>query len=128
MRHVDRIIFVSGAFVILWQGSAIAAAVKAVTPACRDEATLKSGLQNGDKEGKNAVSYFSTKINAGDCIRLLKGQEVSVDERHSEIWCVRRTGDLDCYWTLEKAVDLYPPIESKGGNGTRQSRSGGHRH
>jgi len=98
--------------------AAFCAALKVATPACADEATLKKGYQiPADADGKKAVAYFKGRIDAGECQQLARGQEVTVDERHEPLWCVRPSGGLDCFWTLAKAVDLNPPIVSKGSGG-----------
>ncbi len=115
-------------------GPAPAAALKATFPACQDKAVLQKVLQSSGQKGgaKNAAERGERpsaplKIDAPGCLQLLHGQEVSVDERDGPLWCVRRTGDLDCYWTLDKAVDLNPPLVSTGGHGAQQGgRKGRH--
>ena len=111
---------------LLARGSdqAAGAALKASVPACADEATLRKGLQiPGDADGKKGAAYFKSKIDAGECSQLARGQQVTVDERRAGAWCVRPSGSLDCLWTLEKAVDLNPPIVSTGGGTGAGKRS-----
>jgi len=77
--------------------------------ACKDQADIKKALQHSsDKDGKATAAYFKTRAESGDCLQLTRGQLVDVDERDGPLWCVRPSGGLDCFWTLEKAVDLYP--------------------
>jgi len=116
----------ASALLVLSVGAASCAALKAAAPACGDEATLKKGYQiPGDADGKKAGAYFKSRIDAGECQQLARGQEVAVDERHEPLWCVRPPGGLECLWTLAKSVDLNPPIVSKGagaGGGRRGRR------
>jgi len=53
-----------------------------------------------------------------------RGQEVSVDERDGNLWCVAARGDLDAIWTIDKVIDLNPPLTSGGG---ASGQSGGKR-
>ncbi len=107
---------------IFTQAPAQAAAFKTAYAACQDKAVLKQAFQNrDDKDGKKAGAFLKSKIESGACVSFTRGQQVSVDEHDGGFWCVRRTGDLDCYWTLEKVVDLNPPIVSTGGAGGGQS-------
>lgn len=99
-----------------------AAAFKVAYAACQDKAVFKKALTvPGDKDGKKAGEFLKGRIDAHECLLFNRGQEVSVDEREGNLWCVRRTGDLDCYWTIDKVVDLNPPITSTGGAGGGQS-------
>ena len=109
-------------FLILAPSAAGAAAFRAAYAGCQDKAVFKKALAlPGDKEGKKAGEYFKARIDARDCLLFNRGQQVSVDERDGNLWCVRRTGDLDCYWTIDKAVDLNPPLTSTGGAGSGPS-------
>jgi hypothetical protein len=97
---------------------ATAAAFKTTAAACRDKAVFKQAFQSPtDKEGKKAAAYFQTKLGTGECSQFARGQQVTVDERDGGLWCVRPSGGLDCYWTIEKAVDLNPPAPSTTGAG-----------
>ena len=108
----------ASALLVLNGEAAFGAALKVAAPACADEATLRKGYQiSGDADGAKAAAYFKGRIDAGECQQLARGQEVTVDERHEPLWCVRPSGGLDCFWTLAKAVDLNPPIVSKGSGG-----------
>lgn len=108
----------ASALLMLGGGPAFGAALKVAAPACSDEATLKKGYQiPADADGKKAAAYFKDRIDAGECQQLARGQQVTVDERHEPLWCVRPNGGLDCFWTLAKAVDLNPPIVSSGSGG-----------
>ena len=111
-------------FALFFMGTqAFGSALKVAVPGCRDEAALKAGLQmRMDTNGKKTAAYSNMKIDSSNCIQLLKGQQVTVDERCPGVWCVRRSADLDCYWTPENAVDLYPPIVSTGGGGGGSGR------
>ncbi len=107
---------------IFASSAADAAAFKAAYAACQDKAVFKKALTvPGDKEGKKAGEFLKGRIDAHECLLFNRGQQVSVDERDGNLWCVRRTGDLDCYWTIDKVVDLNPPITSTGGAGSGQS-------
>ncbi len=109
-------------FLIFASSAADAAAFKAAYAACQDKAVFKKALTvPGDKEGKKAGEFLKGRIDARECLLFNRGQQVSVDERDGNLWCVRRTGDLDCYWTIDKVVDLNPPLTSTGGAGSGQS-------
>ena len=100
-----------------------AAAFKGAYAACQDKGVLKKAFESpGDRDGKKATAFLRTKIASGECLEFARGQQVSVDERDGAFWCVRRTGDLECYWTLEKAIDLNPPIVSTGGGGGQSGK------
>jgi len=101
---------------ILAQSPAHAAAAKASFFACKDEAVFKKAFQRpagqatrDAKEDKNKVdAYFKAKMATGECLQLARGEQLSVDQRDNDMWCVRPSGGLDCYWTLDKAIDLDP--------------------
>ncbi|MGA8170209.1 MAG: hypothetical protein WB816_05170 [Methylocystis sp.] len=98
-----------------------AAAFKAAYAACSDKALFKKALTiPGDKDGRKAGEYLKGRVAANECLQFNRGQQVTVDERDGNLWCVRRAGDLDCYWTIDKVVDLNPPITSTGGGGGGQ--------
>lgn len=110
---------------IFAQSPAGAAAFRAAYAGCQDKAVVKKGLSlTGDKDGKKAGEFFKGRIDAHECLLFNRGQQVSVDERDGNLWCVRRTGDLDCYWTIDKVVDINPPLSSSGGG---SGQSGGKR-
>ncbi len=93
-----------------------AAALRATYPGCQDKEILKQAFQNQkDAGGAKAAAFLKGKVDAGACVLFAKGSQVSIDERDGALWCVRRTGDLDCIWTLDRAVDPNPPIQSSGG-------------
>ena len=105
-----------GGFLIFAPSPADAAAFKAAYAACQDKAVFKKAVTfPGDKDGKKAGEFLKGRIDAHECLLFTRGQQVSVDERDGDLWCVRRAGDLDCYWTIDKAVDLNPPLTSGGG-------------
>jgi hypothetical protein len=102
----------------LAHGEAQAAAFRAAYPACHDKgAFAKTSKSPGDKPNASEIAAMKARIDAGECLNFRKGETVSIDERDGALWCVRRTGDLDCYWTPSKAVDPNPPIVSSGGGG-----------
>ncbi|MFY9657241.1 MAG: hypothetical protein WAK01_11755 [Methylocystis sp.] len=122
----------SGAFLLslLPASPSQGAAFRGAYPGCADKGVLRQAFKDSkDTSGAKAAALLKSKVDAGLCIQFSKGQQVSIDERDGSLWCVRRTGDLDCYWTLDKAVDPSPPITSSGGaqDGGRQAgRKGRH--
>ena len=87
-----------------------AAAVRGPILACRDKGDIMKALQRGsDKQGKEIASFLDGRVKSGDCLQLRTDQKVEVDQRDGVLWCVRPAGGLDCFWTLDKAIDLYPP-------------------
>lgn len=77
--------------------------------ACRDPADIKRAFKPiNEKTAKEDGAYFKARLSAGECVQLLRDQQVLVDQRNGPLWCVRPSGGLDCYWTLEQAIDLYP--------------------
>jgi hypothetical protein len=103
-----------------------AAAFRTAYPGCQDKGVLKQAFQNQkDPGGAKAAAFLKAKVDSGACVQFAKGQLVSIDERDGALWCVRRTGDLDCFWTLDRAVDPNPPIASSGpGTGAGGGRKG----
>ena len=101
------------------------AAFRGAYPGCADKEVAKQAFK--EPSGAKSAALLKSKVDAGLCIQFSKGQQVSIDERDGSLWCVRRTGDLDCYWTLDKAVDPNPPITSGGGGqgGGQTRRKGG---
>jgi hypothetical protein len=115
------------AALLLMEPPAEAAAFRTDFPACQDKGLLKQAWQNPkDPSGVKAVAFLDSKIESGACIRFSRSQQVSIDERDGPLSCVRRPGDLECFWTLDKAVDPNPPITS-GGAGSGGGRAAGHR-
>jgi len=107
--------------------SAQGAAFRGAYPGCSDKEALKQAFKDPkDRDGAKAAALLKSKVDAGQCVQFAKGQQVSIDERDGPLWCVRRAGDLDCYWTLDKAVDPNPPITSGGGgqSGGQTGRKG----
>jgi hypothetical protein len=122
MTPFHRRVAAAAGFLMFAPSAAGAAAFKAAYAACQDKAVFKKAFATpGDKEGKKAGEFLKGRIDAHECLLFNRGQEVSVDERDSNLWCVRRTGDLDCYWTIDKVVDLNPPLTSAGGGASGQS-------
>jgi hypothetical protein len=103
-------------FLVLPQSRARAAAVKATFYACKDQAIFKKAFQRpagkASPDAKDAKAdsdaYFKSRVSAGECLQLARGEEVSIDQRNGELWCVRPSGGLECYWTADKAIDLFP--------------------
>ncbi len=117
-----HVVLILGAALTFAQSVADAAALKAAVAACRDQADIKKALvRASDKESKATAAYIKSRTSSGDCLQLTRGEQVDVDQREGVLWCVRPVGALDCYWTLDKAIDLYPAISSTSG----QSQSGG---
>ena len=86
-----------------------AAAARGAVLACRDQADIKRAFRPiSDKAAKDDAAYFRSRVSAGQCVQLMRDQKVDVDQRDGPLWCVRPAGALDCFWTHEKAIDLYP--------------------
>lgn len=89
--------------------SAMAAAARGAVLACRDQADIKRAFKSmNEKTAKEDDAYFKGRLSAGECVQLVRDQKVLVDQRDGPLWCVRPSGALDCYWTLDRAIDLYP--------------------
>jgi hypothetical protein len=112
----------------LTHAPAEAAAFRTAYSVCQDKDLIKQAFQNPkDPAGAKAAAFLKGKVEAGACVQFAKGQQVSIEERDGALWCVRRTGDLDCFWTIDKVVDPNPPITSssggaRGGGGRRGGR------
>jgi hypothetical protein len=123
-------IVVLPAVLILARSPARAAAVKGTFYACKDQEMFKKAFQRpagkpsvNEKDAKaDSEAYFKPKITTGECLQLARGEEVSIDERNGELWCVRPPGGLECYWTVDKAIDLFPSSAPAAASG--QSRQG----
>jgi len=114
--------FILPGLLVLGPSPAHAAAAKATAFACKEAAVFKkafeqpAGKTNKDPKAasdtkeikKNTDAYFKAKVATGECLQIARGQPVSVDERNGNLWCVRLTGGLDCFWTAEQLIDLYP--------------------
>jgi hypothetical protein len=88
---------------------AMAAAARGAVLACRDQADIKRAFKPiNDKTAKDDGAYFKGRLSAGECVQLVRDQKVVVDQRDGPFWCVRPSGALDCFWTLDRAIDLYP--------------------
>ncbi len=103
------------AVAIMITPSARAAALKEKAFACRSETDARMALDLATAKGKvvGLESFQAGKIASRDCLSLIKGLKVSVDQKRAPLMCVRLTGDLDCYWTPEAVVDLNPPEPEK---------------
>ncbi|MBY6243452.1 hypothetical protein [Methylosinus sp. Sm6] len=89
--------------------AAQAAVARGAVLACRDPADIKRAFKPiNDKTAKEDAAYFKARLSAGECVQLVRDQQLLVDQRDGPLWCVRPSGGLDCYWTHEKAIDLYP--------------------
>lgn len=96
--------------------AAQAAVARGAVLACRDQADLKRAFKPIDaKTAKDDSAFFKAKLSAGECVQLVRDQKVLVDQRDGPLWCVRPSGGLDCYWTLERAIELYPAPPSAPG-------------
>jgi hypothetical protein len=153
MGNIGRLTaFLLPAFFLLAQSPAHAAAAKATFFACKEQAVFKKAFEHpAGKPGKNLAkdpaakdllgkdladkeakenrdkrdAYFKAKVVTGECTQLARGEDLSVDERAGNLWCVRPSGGLDCYWTLDQAIDLNPSMSAS--TGAAQTRSSKHR-
>lgn len=125
MKALATIVLIASVDLVLLAPPAKAAAVRGPVLACREQADIKRALRpSSDKNGKDAAAYFEGKLRTGECLQLVRDQTVLVEQRDGVLWCVRPSGGLDCYWTYEKAIDLYPappagPGERPGGKKAR---------
>jgi hypothetical protein len=123
---------------LLARSPAHAAAAKATFFACKDRMVFKKafqlpvgkGGQDTKKETKedktNAEAYFKAKVATGDCLQFARGQDVSIDQRDGNLWCVRLSGGLDCYWTIDKAIDLNPSTTTTTSTGDQSHHTRNH--
>jgi hypothetical protein len=144
--------FLLPAFFFLAQSPAHAAAAKATYFACKEQAVFKKAFEHpagkpgkvaaakdpaaNDPHGKDLAdkdakenkdkrdAYFKAKVATGECTQLARGEDLSVDERAGDLWCVRPSGGLDCYWTLDQAIDLNPSMSAS--TGAAQTRGSKH--
>jgi hypothetical protein len=116
------------ALVAFAPAGAKAAAARGAVLACRDPADIKRAFRQSndktgnDKTGKDDQAYFKSRLSAGECVQLVRDQTLLVDQRDGPLWCVRPSGALDCFWTLDRAIDLYPA--PKPGPGEQPSKKG----
>jgi hypothetical protein len=119
------------AYFVWSQSLAHAAAVKATFFACKDQAIFKKAFQRpagktslDAKDAKaDSDAYFKSRISTGECLQLARGEEVSIDQRNGELWCVRPSGGLECYWTADKAIDLFPSTASTAAGQSPRGRN-----
>jgi hypothetical protein len=96
-----------------------AAAAKATFFACKEQTVFKKPFQHPAGQASKDVkedkakteAYFKAKIASGECIQLARGEQVSIDQRDGELSCVRQTGGLNCYWTADNVIELYPSAQ-----------------
>lgn len=104
--------------------TAEAAAARGPALACRDPADIKRAFRPAnDKAAKEDQAYFKAKLSAGDCVQLMRDQKLLVDQRDGPLWCVRPSGALDCYWTIDKAIELYPAPPAQPGEPPAKKKS-----
>jgi hypothetical protein len=122
-----RVMLTAAGILVLAPAPAAAAAFRTAYAVCQDKDLFKQAFQNPkDPAGARAAAFLKGKVESGACLQFGKGQQVTIDERDGALWCVRRTGDLDCFWTIDKAVDPNPPLASSSGGarGSGGRRSG----
>ncbi len=122
----------------LARSPAHAAAAKATFFACKDRMVFRKAFQlpagkgpqdtkKDTKDDKNSAdAYFKAKVATGDCLQFARGQDVSIDQRDGDLWCVRLSGGLDCYWTIDKAIDLNPSTTTTTTTGDQSHRTRNH--
>lgn len=76
---------------------------------CKDKEIAREvfGANGAPRPAKGGAAKPDMKSKLDQCAKFLQGQKVTVDERDGDLWCVRPNGELECYWTLDKAVDIY---------------------
>src|SRR5271169_1429570 len=110
---------------LLLPSMAQAASVIKPIVACREEADSKKVLEFLGKNDKAGLDKFSApKLNKGDCLTLSKGMAVTIDTKDAKLFCVRPTGGLDCYWTVDADINQNA-AEPQARSATH---SAGHRH
>lgn len=116
MKAIASIAIIASIDFLVCVPPAEAAAVRAPILACREQADIKKALRpTSDKDSKDNTAYLKGKVGTGECLELMRDQKVQVDQRDGVLWCVRPSGGLDCYWTYEKAIDLYPAPPAEPG-------------
>ena len=110
----------------LGSGCAQGAVTKSAIFACRDQGVLKKFEQLRAKKDIKAVTALEAeKLSQNECIQSPRGATVGIDLRSPPMMCVRRTGDLDCYWVIGALIDEFP---SQPGRASRPAASSGGRH
>jgi uncharacterized membrane protein YgcG len=117
---------------LLLPSMAQAASVIKPIVACREEADSKKVLEFLGKNDKAGLDKFSApKLNKGDCLTLSKGMAVTIDTKDAKFFCVRPTGGLDCYWTVDADINQNATEtqahqgDHSGGGGHKRGGGGG---
>ena len=93
-------------FSFLYLETSYAAVFKAPVPACRDKNEAQQLFLNSEMKKKIRDSS-TTETQTNTCSKFTTGQKVTVDERDAQLWCVRPSGELECYWTIDKAINVF---------------------
>jgi hypothetical protein len=93
-------------FGFLYIEASKAAVFKAAVPACRDKNEAQQLFLNSEMKKKNSDSS-AVQAQSNACSKFTAGQKVTVDERDGQLWCVRPSGELECYWTIDKAINVF---------------------
>ena len=110
---------------LLLPSMADAASVIKPIVACKDEADTRKVLDFLGKNDKAGLDKFSApKLAKGDCLSLSKGMAVTIETKDANLFCVRPTGGLDCYWTADAGINQ----NASEPEARRATHSGGHRH
>ena len=80
-------------------------------------------LGKNDKAGLD--KFTAPKLTKGDCLSLPKGMDVTIDTKDAKLFCVRPTGELDCYWTLDAGINQNP-VKTEARPAAHSG--GGHKH
>lgn len=105
-------------FGFLYIEASKAAVFKATVPACRDKNEAQQLFLSPEvKKNSNSLTE-QTRSNA--CSKFTSGQKVTVDERDGQLWCVRPSGELECYWTIDKAINVFDLGKSETDLGERR--------
>jgi hypothetical protein len=111
---------------VFWPPMAEAASVIKPIVACRDETDSKKVLEFLGKNDKAGLDKFSApKLTKGDCLTLSKNMAVSIDTKDAKLFCVRPTGGLDCYWTID--ADINQNASDQESHQGAHSGGGGHK-
>jgi uncharacterized membrane protein YgcG len=117
---------------LLLPSMAQAASVIKPIVACREEADSKKVLEFLGKNDKAGLDKFSApKLSKGDCLTLSKGMAVTIDTKDAKLFCVRPTGGLDCYWTVDADINQNATEtqahqgDHSGGGGHKRGGGGG---
>jgi hypothetical protein len=93
-------------FGFLYIEASKAAVFKAPVPACRDKNEAQQLFLAPEVKKKNNDS-LTAQAQSNACSKFTAGQKVTVDERDGQLWCVRPSGELECYWTIDKAINVF---------------------